>query len=61
MTCVSTQRMISGPGANAVDGTVVWTPARSIWTAGLSLIAVFAGPLTFTWDACTLFIITAHG
>ena len=59
MACVSTQRMISAGPANPVDGKVVWTPARSIWTAAMTAIAVIAGPLTFTWDAFALFIVTS--
>lgn len=56
---VSTERMISGPAENAVEGRVRWTPARSIWTGGLTLIALIAGPMTFSWDAFALFIVTS--
>jgi fatty-acid desaturase len=56
---VSTQRMISGPAENAVEGRVRWTPARSIWTGGFTLIALIAAPMTFSWEAFALFIVTS--
>lgn len=59
MTCISTQRMISGHNVDAVSGEVYWTPARSIWTAGMTLIALIAGPLLFTWDAFALYLVTS--
>lgn len=59
MACISTDRMISGPDTDACRGRVVWTPARSVWTGAMSLVALVAGPLTFTWDAFGLFIVAS--
>ena len=56
MSCISTARMISTPDSDATSGQVVWVPAKSIWIASLTLIALVLGPLTFTWDAFALFI-----
>lgn len=55
---LSTERMIASPASSATDGEVVWVPAKSIWTAALTLIAVVLGPLTFSWDAFALFVAT---
>jgi len=59
MTCLSTDRMIAAPESDAADGEVVWTPARSLWTGGLALIAIVGGPLTFSWSAFALFVVTS--
>ena len=58
MKTLSTDRMISNSLSDAVDGSVVWMPAKSIWTGSLSLIALIAAPLTFSWDALLLFFVT---
>jgi len=38
-----------------VSGTVHWKPAKSLWIGALTLIAVAAGPLTFSWSALAVF------
>lgn len=58
MTCVSTSRMRSLPESNAVEGRVEWVPSKSLWTGGLTLVALIAGPLTVTLDAFLLFLAT---
>lgn len=55
---LSTERMISGQNTSSTDGDVVWVPAKSFWTGMLTLIALAFGPLTFSWDALALFVIT---
>lgn len=37
-------------------GRVVWDPARSIWNMGFLAIALFLGPLYFTWGAFAVFL-----
>lgn len=59
MTCISTARMISRPDSEAVSGRVVWVPEKSLWTGGLTLAALVLAPLTFTWDAFLLFLVTS--
>ena len=59
MSCVSTARMISNAKSDAVAGRVVWSPAKSIWTAAMTAAALVLGPLTFTWDAAALFIVAS--
>ncbi|MDP6447935.1 MAG: acyl-CoA desaturase [Pirellulaceae bacterium] len=44
------QRMRSH-GANAVDGTVVWSPVRSLWFSAMAATALVGGALTFSWQA----------
>ncbi|MGE0213128.1 MAG: acyl-CoA desaturase [Parvibaculaceae bacterium] len=58
MTCVSTARMISEDGSDAVAGRVIWVSGKSLWTGGMTLAAVIGGPLTFTLDAFLLFLAT---
>ena len=35
---------------NPVDGTVVWSPVKSLWYSGMLIVAIVAGPLTFSWQ-----------
>jgi fatty-acid desaturase len=55
---LSTERMISAPGSSATEGEVIWVPEKSIWTGMLTLIALALGPLTFSWDALALFVVS---
>jgi fatty-acid desaturase len=55
---ISTFRMLSGPEGDAVSGKVVWAPAKSLWTLGLSGVALVLGPMTFSFDALLLFVMT---
>ena len=45
--------------ASPVEGEVVWDPARSIWNTGMFLAAAILGPLTFSWSALAVFLVTA--
>jgi stearoyl-CoA desaturase (delta-9 desaturase) len=45
--------------ASPVEGEVVWDPVRSIWNMGMLVAAVILGPLTFTWSALLVFLLTA--
>lgn len=58
MKTLSTGRMISTSLSDATDGRVIWVPTKSIWTASMTLIAAIFAPLTFTWDALALFVVT---
>ncbi len=59
MPTLSTDRMISDARSDAVKGRVVWAPAKSIWTLGMTAAGVIGAPLTFSWDALTVFLVTA--
>jgi fatty-acid desaturase len=45
--------------ASPVEGQVVWDPVRSFWNSGMFLAALILGPLTFTWSAFAVFLLTA--
>jgi fatty-acid desaturase len=51
-------RMAEGAGCDAVAGTVVWSPAKSLWLAVMLTGAVIGGPLCFSWSALILFLVT---
>jgi fatty-acid desaturase len=57
MQTISTDRMFSGPFSNAVIGEVMWSPAKSIWTFFMTVVAVIGAPLTFSWDALVVFAV----
>lgn len=44
------------PGANPVDGRVVWDPGHSLWNGGMTVAALVFGPLTLSWPALAVFI-----
>lgn len=56
MSSISTGRMIDDDSDPAM-GRVVWMPAKSIWVAAMTLIAMIAGPLTFSWSALAVFMV----
>ncbi len=58
MATLSTDRMISCALTSATDGRVVWVPTKSMWTLAMTVISVIGAPLTFTWDALVLFVVT---
>jgi fatty-acid desaturase len=58
MQTISTDRMISDPDSDALHGKVVWVPGKSLWTLAMTMIAIVGAPLTFSWDALALFLVT---
>ena len=57
---VSTERIIIvDHNTNPVDGTIRWAPGKSLWLTAMTVVALIAGPLTFTWCAFALFIVTS--
>ena len=55
---LSTGRMHSEPNSDAISGTVLWAPAKSIWTLTLTAIALVLGPLTISLETLALFVVT---
>lgn len=43
---------------SAIAGTVHWKPSKSLWIGGMMLVALAGGPLTVTWDAFALLLVT---
>lgn len=58
MEALSTDRMIAGPHSDPNQGHVRWVPSKSIWVTAMTIIAVGFGPVTFSWSAFSIFIIT---
>lgn len=57
--CVlSTDRMIADDRSDPCDGRIVWVPGKSLWTGGMTALALIGGPLAFSWDALGLFVVT---
>ena len=50
--------MIDHIDTDAIAGSAYWKPAKSLWISGMTLTAVIAGPLFFTWGALAIFIVT---
>ncbi|MGP7794863.1 acyl-CoA desaturase [Sphingomonas sp. CLY1604] len=59
MTSVSTVRMVALPDSNALDGTVRWAPARSLWMIGMTAAALILAPLYVTPGAVLLWLTTS--
>ncbi|ANK84092.1 MULTISPECIES: fatty acid desaturase [unclassified Rhizobium] len=57
MSSISTGRMIDD-SSDPVKGRVVWMPAKSIWITAMTVVAVVDGPLTFSWSAVTVFVLS---
>jgi fatty-acid desaturase len=51
-------RMLDAADTDALQGKVRWSPVKSLWIAGHTLIALVAGPIFFTWGALALFLAT---
>jgi fatty-acid desaturase len=51
---------VDGTGANACDGRVVWSPAKSLWNTTMMLVTVVFGPITASPSAVTLFIVMTY-
>lgn len=51
-------RMTDMAETSSVEGTVHWTPVKSIWISAMTLTALIGGPLFFSWTALALFIAT---
>lgn len=51
------ERIIADASADPVAGRVRWKPVKSIWIGSMTLTALVAGPLLFTWDAFAVFLV----
>lgn len=49
------ERIDAQEGADPVEGTVRWAPAKSLWIGGMTLAALVLGPIFFSWGALALF------
>lgn len=51
---------IDGRNANALQGTVRWDPAKSLWNNAMLFATVVLGPLYFTWGALLVFMLLTY-
>ena len=51
-------RMFEDDGTDAIAGTVHWKPAKSLWIGAMTAVAAIGGPLTASWSAVALFLVT---
>jgi stearoyl-CoA desaturase (delta-9 desaturase) len=51
---------IDDRGANAVRGTVVWAPGKSIWNTAMFGLAIALAPRCFSWSAFLLFLVSSY-
>jgi len=51
---------IDGAGASALEGRVVWAPAKSLWNTLLFAVALGLGPVFFSWSALALFLVSSY-
>lgn len=58
MTCFSTYRMIADEDSSAVTGRLAWSPAKSLWISAMTGLALAFAPITASWDAVGLFLVT---
>ena len=49
-------RILTDPSTDPVEGRVRWKPVKSIWIGSMTLVALIAGPFLFTWDAFAVFV-----
>src|ERR1051325_11342092 len=53
------ERMFANDTTDPLSGTVRWAPAKSLWIGSMTAAAIGLRPLTFSWYAFSLFIITS--
>ena len=49
-------RIIADAQTDAVAGEVRWSPVKSLWIGSMTILALLAGPLLFTWEALAVFV-----
>jgi fatty-acid desaturase len=47
---------INGTEANAVEGEVIWAPAKSLWNTIMLFGAIALAPIYFSWSALVFFL-----
>lgn len=50
-------RMQTHAQTNAVEGTVRWSPVKSLWLIAMTLVALLGGAFTLAWDTAAVFLI----
>ncbi len=50
--------LMPGRDADPLDGDMHWDPAHSLWVGGMTLTALIVGPLTMSWSALLVFVVS---
>lgn len=50
--------LLAGPETNPVQGTVHWSPSKSLWLSAHYLVALVGGVLTLGFDTLLVFLVT---
>jgi len=53
------ERIIADDETDALEGTVRWSPAKSLWIGGMILLTLGLGPFCMSWSALILFVTTS--
>ena len=59
MSCLSSDRMAADAMTSAVDGTVRWAPARSLWMIAMTVAAIGVAPFATTVGSVALILATS--
>lgn len=51
------ERIIAGPACDPSEGVVRWRAGKSAWITLMSVAALIAGPLLFSWSAFAVFLV----
>jgi len=55
-TLTATARVRPRSNSSALEGKVVWAPAKSIWYSTMMIAGLIGGVLYFSWGAVTIFL-----
>src|ERR1700712_1670143 len=53
------ERIVCDDRSNPVLGRVRWSPFKSLWIGGMTLAGLVLAPLTFSWSALGIFLVTS--
>ncbi len=56
-TVKGSDRIVAFKNSHPGKGMVEWQPTKSLWIGGMTLVALLAGPLTFSWNAFLVFML----
>lgn len=53
------ERIVADETSSSLDGAVRWSPVKSIWIGAMTIVACVLGPISFSWQAFALFLMTS--
>jgi sn-1 stearoyl-lipid 9-desaturase len=51
---------VDGQGANALQGRVIWAPAKSLWNSTMYVGAIALAPFHSSWSAVAVFVLLSY-